>query len=314
MRNPTQPQGGTGLVLLCLMIAGVLMGLIILISKAVAVAGAPMLWFLAAVLGLAGLVQLGLAGFLGQLAGWRRMLPYSVGAGVFAALPSGIGYLSVGHVGAGYVAFTFAFPPLLTWMLARLLGMEDRDLRRLFAVIMGLTGGLILATGKLKGANAPGEAGWVLLASTIPFLLAAGNIYRTRYWPEGAGPVGLAALLLILGAVLTLPFALAFEGSPAPLWQDDRVRLLLLADVLLFVVQYIAYFILQRIGGPVVLSLLGSVAAVTGASLAPMLFGEALPRGFLPAGLLVAAGVVLMLRRGPMRQRLSRDPAVSNCR
>ncbi|WP_299907545.1 DMT family transporter [uncultured Paracoccus sp.] len=314
MRNPTQAQGGTGLILICLMISGVSMAAIILISKSVAEAGAPMLWFLTVVMALAGVVQLGIAGVLGQLRGWRKLLPYSAGAGVFAALPSALAYLSVAHVGAGYVALTFAFPPLLTWVLARLLGMEGRSARRLLAVLLGLTGGVILATGKLEGLAGQGGAGWVLLASAIPFILALGNIYRTRYWPKGAGSVGLAALLLLLGAAMTLPFALAFEGSPAQLWQDGWVRLLLIADILLFVVQYIAYFILQKVGGPVILSLLGSVAAVTGASAAPILFGEALPRGFLLAGLLVAAAVVLMLWRGPLPFRTRRDPAASNCR
>ena len=114
MRNPTRPKGGAGLILLCLMIAGVSLAVVVLISKAAAQAGAPMLWFLTVVMGLAGLVQLGIAIALGQMRNWRGMLAYSLGAGLFAALPSAIGYLSVAHVGAGYMAMTFAFPILLT--------------------------------------------------------------------------------------------------------------------------------------------------------------------------------------------------------
>ena len=305
MRNPTRPKGGAGLILLCLMIAGVLLAVVVLISKAAAQAGAPMLWFLTVVMGLAGLVQLGIAIALGQMRNWRGMLAYSLGAGLFAALPSAIGYLSVAHVGAGYMAMTFAFPILLTWAFARLLGLEGRDPRRLLAVLLGLAGGFILAVGKLDGVPQD-AAGWVLLASMIPLLLAAGNIYRTRFWPEGAQPVALAALLLLMGAALTLPFALAWEGNPATLFGDDLLRLLIIADVAIFVVQYIAYFILQRIGGPVTLSLMGPVAAVTGAMLAMPLFGETLPRGFVAAGLLVAIGAFLMLWRGPLPFRTAR--------
>lgn len=311
MRNPTLPAGGTGLILLCLLIAGVSLAVVVLISKAAAQAGAPMLWFLTVVMGLAGLVQLGIAIALGQMRNWRGMLAYSVGAGLFAALPSAMGYLSVAHVGAGYMSMTFAFPILLTWALARLLGIEGRDPRRLLGVLLGLAGGVVLAAGKLDGVP-QGAADWVLLASAIPLLLAAGNIYRTRFWPEGAQPVALAALLLLMGAGLTLPFALAWQGSPAPLFRDDLLRLLIIADVAIFVVQKVVYFTLQRIGGPVTLSLMGPVGAVTGAMLALPLFGETLPQGFAVAMLLVGAGVALMLWRKPLRFRIAR-PA-SSCR
>ncbi|TRW98641.1 EamA/RhaT family transporter [Paracoccus sp. M683] len=313
MRNLTQPQGGAGLTLLCLSIAGVSLAVVVLISKAVAQQGVPMLWFLTVVLALSGLVQLAIAARLGQMRGWRRMMPYSVGAGAIGALPSALGYLSVAHVGAGYMSMTFAFPILLTWVFARLLGMEGRDPRRLLAVLLGLGGGVILALGKL-GSVSGAATGWVLLASAIPVIIAAGNIFRTRYWPDGAQPVALAALLLLTGAVLTAPFALAIEGSPAPLLANDTVRVLLLVDVAVFVVQYIAYFNLQRIGGPVTLSLMGPVAAVVGAIAAMPLFGEALPHGFALAGALVAAGVVLMLWRGRLRLTLSAAPPASNCR
>lgn len=310
MRNLTQPQGGAGLTLLCLSIAGVSLAIVVLISKAVAQTGAPMLWFLTVVLALGGLVQLGIAIGRGQMGGWRQMLLYSVGAGLLGAVPSAIGYLSVAHVGAGFMAMTFAFPILLTWVFARLLGMEGRDPRRLLAVLLGLTGGVILAAGKLDGMPR-GAAGWVILASAIPVILAIGNIYRTRYWPKGAQPGTLAALQLLMGAGLVLPFAWAVEGSPAPLFQHDLVRLLLIADVGIFVVQYFAAFVLQRIGGPVTLSLMGPVAAVTGALVAIPIFDEALPRGFGAAGALVAAGVVLMLWRG--RLPVSAARAVSSC-
>lgn len=300
MRNLSQPQGGSGPILLCLLIAGGALAFIVLISKAVAQAGAPMLWFLTAVMALSGLIQLGLAARLGQLPGWRRLLPYSLGAGLFAALPSAMGYLSVAHVGAGYMSMTFAFPILLTWVFARLLGMEQRSPRRLLAVLLGLLGGAILAAGKLDGVAGQAATGWVLLASSIPVILAIGNIYRTRYWPKGAQPVVLAALMLLMGAGLTLPFALVTGTNPAILWQNHHVLMLLIADVALFVVQYIAYLQLQRIGGPVILSLMGPVAAVTGALTAMLIFHEALPRGFAAAALLVGLGVALMLWRGAL--------------
>lgn len=306
MINLALPHSGQGVVALCLAIAGGAMALIILISKLAAMADVPMLWFLTVVMGLSGAVMLAFAGAFGQLAGLRGMLPYVGVAGVFAALPSGIGYLAVIHVGAGFVSLGLAFPILLTWVLARLLGLEQRSTHRLIAVMLGLLGGIILASAKFSAAAATGAAGWVLLTGAIPLILAAGNIFRSKYWPRGAGALTLAGPILITGAAATLPFAALTEASPIVLWQDNRLRLLVAADVLVFIVQYTAYLNLQRIGGPVTLSLLGPVAAVVGAPAALILFDEALPAGFGLAGVLVAAGVVLMLR--PARMALPACP------
>ncbi|MBU3031903.1 DMT family transporter [Paracoccus marinaquae] len=301
MRIPTLPGNGTGMTLLCLMITGSALAVTILISGAAADAGTPMLWFLTAVLALSGLVQLAAIAPSLRLRDLVRLLPYSLGAGAFMVVPSALGYLAVAHVGAGYISLSFAFPILLTWALARIMGIEPRDRRRALGVLLGLAGGLLLAASKF-GMIDGGAIGWLIAATAMPVIVALGNIYRSRYWPRGAGAALLSPLMLLAGAALILPLALWLEGSPAPLWTGAGLRLLLIVDVAVFVVQYYAYFTLQRIGGPVTLSLIGPVAALVGSGAAVWLFGEALPGGFVLAGLLVAAGTVLMLRRPPQSQ------------
>lgn len=49
-------------------------------------------------------------------------------------------------------------------------------------------------------------------------------------------------------------------------------------------------FRLQALAGPVCMSQIGAVAAVTGTLIAAGATGETLPQGFLPAALLIAAG------------------------
>ena len=55
-----------------------------------------------------------------------------------------------------------------------------------------------------------------------------------------------------------------------------------------------ALFVLQKTGGPVLLSLLGAVGAVVGVPVAVILQGEALPEGLVVGGSLIALGVVLV--------------------
>ena len=294
----TEAQGRLA-ILGCLVTAGAALAVTILISRMASDAGAPMIWFLAAVMAGGGAVQLALAAALGQLGGTLRMLPFAAGAGLLLAGPMALGYLAVAHVGAGYIALTFAFPILLTWALARLLGLERADPLRALAVGLGLAGGVTLALAKLNDLPA-GATGWLVAATAMPLVIAGGNIYRSRYWPTGARPVALSALTLLMGGLACIPLAMVLDGSAMGLWRDSGLRGLVGVDVAVFVIQYVAFFQLQRLGGPVTLSLLGPVAAVTGAGGALWLFAEPLPQNFALAAALVGAGTALMLmRRSP---------------
>ncbi|RJE79391.1 DMT family transporter [Paracoccus sp. JM45] len=280
----------------CLLTAGAALAVTILISRIVSDAGAPMIWFLGFVLIGSGVVQLVLAQALGQGQSVRHMLLFALGAGALMATPMALGYLAVAHVGAGYISLTYAFPILLTWALARLIGLEGANPRRAFAVGLGLAGGMLLAMSKLTELPS-GEILWLVLATAMPVVVAGGNIYRSRYWPKGARPLTLSAMTLLMGGLVCMVVAPFVDGAPDILWQSGNMRLIIAIDILVFVIQYIAFFQLQRLGGPVTLSLLGPVAALTGAAGALWMFAEPLPQNFLLAGLLVGAGVVLMLMR-----------------
>ncbi|WP_162906883.1 DMT family transporter [Algihabitans albus] len=280
-----------------LLVTGCLLAVTIILSRLAADAGAPMLWFLTLVMSGAGLALMGVALLSGQAKGnWRRLLLYGLGAGAFQALPSAMAYLSVAHVGAGYVSLAFAFPLLVTYVLALAVGMERFAPLRALGVTVALAGGLLLAISKLSGLSADEEAVvWVLVASAIPLVLACGNLFRTRFWPEGAPPLLLAALMLLLAAILTVPFAAASEGiaGAARLWDQGFLLALTGLNTAAFALQFVAYFRLQQTAGPVYLSQIGSVAAAVGTPVAVLFLGETLPEGFAVALLLIVGGAVL---------------------
>ncbi|QYK42110.1 MAG: hypothetical protein KF887_02980 [Paracoccaceae bacterium] len=268
-----------------LVVSGTLLAVTILFSKLAAEAGMQMLWFLVAVMGGSGAVLIAVAMAAGTGCGLGRFLIYAMGAGVFAAVPTACGYLTVARVGAGFISFTMAFPVLLTFLLALALRMDRATPMKLAAVASALAGGLVLAFGK---AAAPGgDAVAIAATSAIPVLLAIGNLYRTRFWPRDARPLPLAALTLLAAAALTLPVAVLVEGAPHSLAPNGGA--LTAAAVAVFAAQYAFHFRLQRAAGPVYMSQIGTVAAVTGAVMAVLLAGEALPPGFW-----AAAGLVLL--------------------
>lgn len=294
-----QPQSAPGWLAPVLLVStGAGLAVSVLLSKLAALAGWPMLWFLTWVLLGSGAVLLGAALALGRMQGAGRMLAYAVGAGGLFALALGLGYTTVARVGAAYVTLTMAFPLLLTWLMALALGMDRFSQRRALAVAAGLVGGLMLAAEKLAGAGLPGGAGTgaVLAATAIPVVLAAGNIFRTRYWPPGAASLPLAAITMLAGGGLSALAAMFWHGmapltvvSPLAVW-------LALATAAVVAVQMLLQFRLQAVAGPVYMSQIGAVAAVLGPALALLWLDEALPRLLLPAGVLIALGIAVFTR------------------
>ncbi|MCW3781873.1 DMT family transporter [Defluviimonas salinarum] len=290
---------GPGVAVLALLVAvGSLIATAVALSKLAAAAGAPMLGYLAAVWLGAGLILAVPVTLRRGVSGLGRLVPYGFGAGGLMALPSAMGYLSVVHVGAGYISLTFAFPALFTWLIARGLRMQAVRPGQGVGVLAGLAGGMLLASGKLAGSGGPdGGAVWVALASAIPVALALGNIFRSRYWPAGEAPLTLAALSVLLGAALVVPAAAFSEGNAlARLWQEPFLLLLTLAGALTVAAQYLLQFRLQQTAGPVYMSQIGTVAAVAGALIAVLALAESLPAFFWPAATMIAAGTVVFHR------------------
>ena len=283
--------------LLLLLLTGSLLAVTVILSQLAGSAGASMLWYLAVVMLAAGALLLGGAIWREGLTGpWTTRLGYSLGAGGFQAVTMGLAFTSVNVVGVGYVSLAFALPLLVTYLLALLAGMERFQTTRAIGVVLALSGGLLIATAKFTGISASGQsAGWILAASAIPFVIAGGNLYRTRFWPGGASPRLLAGLMLFLAGLLIGALAVATEGPAglAPLMTDPHLLLFTGLNIAAFAIKFVVYFRLQQVAGPVYLSQIGAVGAVVATPIAVWFLGETLPEGFLLAVLLIVLGAGL---------------------
>lgn len=277
----------------CLVATGALLGLSTILAKLAIGAGLAPIAFLAwSALGAAILLG-ALAVARGQLPAFdRRTAEYAfVAALVSFAAPNALLYAAVPHVGIAFVALTLAVPPLLTYAGALGLRLERFSPVRAAGVALALTGAGWIAFLKLGENDAP--AGWIAAALCIPILLSVGNLYRTVRWPEGARPATLAAPML--GAASILIFAGAALTGEALFEMPPGVRVavgLIGAQAVCLTAQMSLFFVLQRRGGPVYVSLLGSVAAVTAVPVAVVLLGESVPQGLAIGGALIAAGVL----------------------
>jgi len=225
-----------------------------------------------------------------------RKAEYFVLAGlVSVAAPNLLLFAAVPHVGAGFAALAIAFPPLFTYAMALALGMERFSALRAAGVAVALGGAVLLAVYKFATPDA--SMVWIIATLTAPVILAIGNIYRTLRWPDDTQPEQLAPGMLIASVLLLLIFAgLSGTGGPLP-WQVPASLPIVGAQILVFALQYHLFFVLQKLGGPVYLSLLGSVAAIIGVPIAVLLLGEEWPQGIVIATVLIATGIALVSRR-----------------
>jgi drug/metabolite transporter (DMT)-like permease len=224
----------------------------------------------------------------------RSSIRYAMMAGfVTIVAPHLLVFAAVPHAGAAFVSLAIAFPPLFTYLGALAMRMERFDRMRAAGVILALAGAAWLAVLKLAAPDAP--VGWTLAALCIPLILATGNIYRTLHWPRGARPDELAAPMMAMAAAMMLAGGALIPGLSLAVPLDRPEPLALIAgQATVFAVQYLLHFVLQQRGGPVYLSLLGSVGAVVGVPLAVLLLGEQVPRGLAPSAVLIAGGITLL--------------------
>ena len=219
------------------------------------------------------------------------------------AIPFMLAFHAVSHVGISFVALALCFPPFFTYLGALAFGIERFSGLRAGGVALALTGAVLIALAKF---SMPGvDTVWIIATLAAPVLLASGNVYRALRWPPGLRPEALAPGMLAGAGLVLLPLALLPGFSLAVPLKGDTLMFLAL-QIGNFTLQYTLFFILQHRGGPVMLSLIGAVAAVFGVPFGILVMSEASPPGLLVSGLLVALGVGLT-SWGGLRQSRSRS-------
>ena len=243
----------------------------------------------------------------------RRELPplnksilsyYFVAALVSVAGSNLIFFSAIPHVGASFVALIISLPPLLTYLAAIVLRIEPFTKLRALGVIAALAGAGILAARKFSAPDA--SVFWIVLTLCGPVLLAIGNIYRTLYWPANLSASALApGMLIAASGLLALVSIVPHYSLAVPMTALLPLGLIVL-QAFVFAAQFLLLFLLQKTGGPVLLSLLGAVGAVVGVPIAIFLQHESPPEGLILGASLIALGVILVTYGGVKMMRAER--------
>lgn len=278
----------------CLLVGGVFLGISTNLAKfAIEVGLTPLGYLFWSIAGAALILQIVAVVRQDTLSLNSRNLEYYVIAALVSVAGSNLIFFSaIPHVGAGFVALIIALPPLLTYLGALLLNIERFDKWRALGVAAALVGAAVLAARKFAAPDA--SLFWIVLALCGPVLLAIGNLYRSLRWPANASAIALAPGMLIAAALMLASVALLPNFSLAVPYQQTLPMALITVQAGIFAAQFLLLFLLQKTGGPVLLSLLGAIGAVVGVPVAVFLQGEAPPEGLLLGASLIALGVVLV--------------------
>lgn len=225
-----------------------------------------------------------------------RTVRYAAIAGVLGVTaPSLVTFTALAHVPAGLIGVISALSPVFTYGIALALGVERVHPWRAAGIALGFAGVLavVLPSGALPN---PSALSWVLVALAGPALLAGGNVFRSRAWPAGVTPLGAAALMLVLQAIVLVPVAVAVDAFEAPRALFRPSDLALLGAGALTAAFYLGAFELQKRGGPVVVGQLGFVMTVASLAIGVAAFGERYPLTAFAAVAVVLAGVALVNR------------------
>ena len=285
---------------LLLLAVGTLLGLNFPLGKLAQAAQVPaVLW--------AALISLGASSLLGAWLLLRRrpvvcdaqhLRYFVITALVSYALPNLLVLAAMAHLGSGPTAMMFTLSPLFTALLSRLAGLRAPARLEYWGIAIGFAGALLVALARGE-AGRPAAWLWVGVGLLIPLLLALGNVYRSLDWPPRAdgtwlavGSHGVAALLLLALCALTG----AWRGLPAL----AGVPWLAAAQVAAAVLMFPLFFRLQALGGPVLLSQIGTVGAGVGVAVGAGLLGERYPPLVWGGVALIALGIGLTVwaRRG----------------
>ncbi|MEM7471594.1 MAG: DMT family transporter [Pseudomonadota bacterium] len=221
-----------------------------------------------------------------------RYMVYYFGAGLLGvSLPALIGYTVLGHITTGFYSALVTLSPMFTFAITAVVEQRMLPLHRLLGILIGLAG-ISLAT--LRGLDTSDiEPVWIILALAGPLVLASGNVFRSRAYPNGADPMTLAAGTLFLQLVL-IGAGLLAAGQLAESSQIEPKALAAIGGVgFITAISYALTFEVQRRTDGIGFSQVAYFATLSGIFFGAIAFGEAISPAFVAALVLIFAGLAI---------------------
>ncbi|MCD2363990.1 DMT family transporter [Sulfitobacter mediterraneus] len=263
----------------------------------VALRGITPFWLAASRIVFAALVMVavwglrGFALFQAPLSGPQRAALFTIGA-ASSAVPFSLLAWGQQHVTSGFAGVSMASTALIMLVLAHFFVPGERlTLRRSIGFAIGFCGVVVLI-----GGQAFETSGGLLEPIGRAACIGAACCYSVssilmRRLPA-VDPIGLATVLLLIAAAITVPLALITEGLP-PLPDNQTLVVLAFLGLIPTAAANILRVLVVRSAGPVFMSLVNYQVPVWSVVLGAWILAEPMPPSLLYAMVLILAGVAI---------------------
>lgn len=208
------------------------------------------------------------------------------------------------YVSAGFTGLSMAAIPLFVLPLAHVFVPGERMiLRRLIGFVIGFVGvALLIGSKAFESSNSELEFLGRLACLSAAACYAVSSILTRRLPP--VDPVGLAAILLVIGSAVIVPTAWILEGPPV---MPDGQTLAIIAFLGLIPTAAANFLrvIVVREAGPTFMTLTNYQVPVWSVLIGAVFLGEALPASLLLAMALILSGLCIS-QWGALRRLFSR--------
>lgn len=191
---------------------------------------------------------------------------------------------------AGIGAIANSMTVLFTALVAYLFYGERIGKRQAFALLVGLAGVVVLASGKAQGSH----VGLAVAAGTLAAFLYGIGVNMVRRQLAGLPAAAVAAATLSCAALLTLPLAISEWPRATLPWQSWSAAIVL--GVVCTGLAFVLYYrLIQRIGGARA-AMVTYLVPLFGVVWAWMVLGEAVSASMLVAAAMILGSVALSQR------------------
>ena len=220
---------------------------------------------------------------------WGRLTFVAIFSSVvpFFLIAWGQQYVTSGFAGVSMAAIALMILPLAHFFLPD----EKMNLRKVMGFVVGFIGVAFLMGGDVFESSGSALEGWGRLS-----VLGATACYSVcsivlRKMPA-ADPIGLAAVLLVIGAVVILPIAFIVEGPP-PSIPTDTLWVIAVLGLIPTAAANLLRVMVIREAGSTFMSLVNYQVPVWSVVMGALILGEPLPSTLLVALLLILSGVAV---------------------
>ena len=299
----------TSLSWLMVAILGLTWGGTFMVTEVALAGGMPPFWLAASRIGFAAVLMgliwtiMGRPLFSGPTSGTDKLNLVIIGglssAVPFSLLAWGQQYVSSGFAGVSMAAVALIVLPLAHFTVPG----EQMTQRKIAGFIIGFVGVVILIGAQaFESTGASFETAGRIACVLAAACYAIGSIMLRRL--PNAHPIGLATILLLIGACMTIPVAWVVEGPP-PVPSPEILGMLAFLGLIPTAGANFLRVLVVRSAGPVFMSLVNYQVPVWSVVLGGLILGEALPRSLLLAMTLILIGVGLS-QYGALRRLFGR--------